>query len=553
MAGQSIFKTAHSCGSSDGLQVFEKENGEVNGWCFACETFVPDPLGEHTLESFPVKKRIRKTKEEIEAEIAEISTYPVEDLPDRRLRASSLDKFGVKLGFDEETGTTVRFHFYPYTKNGKLTSYKTRLVEEKKMWSVGDQTDVDLFGWEQAVATGAKRLIITEGELDAVALDRILEMHTPDKWKEYTPAVCSLPHGASAAGKDLARLATKIRRHFKEVSFCFDGDKPGEAATEEACKVFPEATTIVLPAKDANDCILKGKTKAAYKAAVFNKEKPKNTRLVWGELLFEEAKKPAEWGIPWPWDGLNDATRGIRWGETWYLGAPQKTGKSVTVDTLIAHFIKNLNLKVFAAKPEEPNVKTVKKVAGKIVGKIFDDPKIDFDEEAYDEACKIIGGNLALVNVYQNLEWDTLKGDIIAAANEGCRVAIIDPVTVLTNHLSAADANTELQKIAQEASILAMDYQLIIFITCHVRNPPAGEPLERGGKVLPGMFAGSRAMARSCNGMLALEGNRDPSLPEEERNLRKLVLLENRETGEVGEWGLYYNPVTGLFTEVRQC
>ncbi len=59
-------------------------------------------------------------------------------------------------------------------------------------------------------------------------------------------------------------------------------------------------------------------------------------------------------------------------------------------------------------------------------------------------------------------------------------------------------------------------------------------------------------MARSCNGMLALEGNRDPSLPVEERNMRKLVLLENRETGEVGEWNLFYDHKTGCFNEVKE-
>lgn len=549
--GQCLFKTACPCGSRDAKQVFEEESGAVTAYCYACKTFDPNPLGEHTVDSFPIKKRVKKTQEEIEKEIEEISTYPVEDLKDRRLRKDVLDLYGIKLGFDEETGTQVKLHYYPYRKNGKLTAYKVRLVEGKRMWSVGDQKDVDLFGFDEAIATGAKRLIITEGELDAVALTRILQMHTPEKYKDYIPAVCSLPHGAGSAGKDLARLAGKIRKHFKEVSFAFDDDPAGEKAVEEACKVFPEATVISLPAKDANAAILEGKTKAAHKAVSFNAQKPKNTRLVWGDDLFEEAKKPAEWGIPWPWKGLTDATRGIRWGETWYLGAPQKTGKSVTVDTLIAHFIKNLDLKVFAAKPEEPNAKTVKKVAGKVVGKIFDDPKIDFDEGAYDKACEALRGKLALVNVYQNLEWGSLKGDIIAAANDGCKVAIIDPITVLTNHLNAADANTELQKIAQEASVLAMDHNIIIFITCHVRNPQSGEPLERGGKVLPGMFAGSRAMARSCNGMLALEGNRDPSLPEEERNMRKLVLLENRETGEVGEWTLYYNPKSGCFNEVE--
>tara|TARA_B100000929_G_C15511743_1_gene421151 strand:- start:30727 stop:31710 length:984 start_codon:yes stop_codon:yes gene_type:complete len=326
MAGTSLFKLPHSCSSSDGLQVFEQEDGTVDGYCYSCKTYVPDPLKGQAVEDFPVKKRLKKSKEEIQAEIEEINSYPVDDLRSRMLRKKSLEKYGIKLGYDETDGQTVKFMYFPYTKDGELKSYKVKLLEPKKFWALGDQSDVDLFGWEQAVATGAKRLIIVEGELDVPALDRILEMHTSEKWKDMIPAVASLPHGAASAGKDLARLASKIRRHFKDISFCFDNDKAGRDALEAAMKVFPDATSIDLPCKDANDCILQGKTKAAHKAVTFNASKAKNTRLVWGREVHEIAKVPAQWGVPWPWKRLTELTRGIRTGETYYLGAAQKMG-----------------------------------------------------------------------------------------------------------------------------------------------------------------------------------------------------------------------------------
>lgn len=325
--GQCIEKLPHSCGTRAGLQVFEREDGTVDGFCFSCKKYVRHPYGEETsADSIPQKRRLTKTKEEIQAELREIGSLPIEDLPDRKLRKEALAQYGVRLGFDEETGSEVRFHFYPYHKDGKLVAYKVRLVPEKRMWTVGDQKDVDLFGWEQAVATGARRLIITEGELDAVALYRILQMHTKEQWKDNIPAVCSLPHGAGSAGRDLARLASKIRKHFKDVSFCFDADEPGQLAIEESCKVFPDATVISLPCKDANACLIEGRSKAAHKASTFNAQKPKNTRLVWGESLHEEAREPAQWGYSWPWEHLNKVTRGIRLGETIYIGAGVKMG-----------------------------------------------------------------------------------------------------------------------------------------------------------------------------------------------------------------------------------
>lgn len=202
------------------------------------------------------------------------------------------------------------------------------------------------------------------------------------------------------------------------------------------------------------------------------------------------------------------------------------------------------------AKPEESNVKTVKLIAGKIAGKIFHDPKVEFDESAYYDATKVVGDRLILINLYQHLGWETLKADIREAASEGCEAIFIDPITNLVNGLSAADQNTKLQEIAQELSALALDLNVVVFIFCHLRNPDSGTPHERGGEVLSSQFAGSRAMARSCNLMFGIEGNKDPNLSQEERNLRTLVLLEDREFGEVGRFGLYWDKNTTLFNEI---
>jgi len=550
--GQCLDRLAHSCGSRGGLQVFEKEDRTVDGYCFSCRTYVRHPYGEEkNVDDIPVKKRIRKTQEEIDAEIAEIETFPVKDLPDRKLRKEALERFGIKLGVSEEDGTTVRFHYYPYTKDGKLRAYKTRLVENKRIWSLGDQTDVDLFGWEQAIQAGAKRLIITEGELDAAALWRILDMHTQEKWKDNMPAVCSLPHGAASAGKDLARLAQKVRKHFKEISFCFDADEAGAKATEDACKVMPEATVITLPCKDANECLIKGRAKAAHKAVTFNAQKPKNTRLVWGHTLHESAREPAAWGFSWPWEHLNEATRGIRLGETIYIGAGVKMGKSEVVNALAAHCIKEHGWPVLMAKPEEANKKTYKLVAGKMVGRFFHDPKLEFDYEAYDRAGQMLEGKLAMIDLYQEIEWETLKGDIRAAAHEGCKAIFIDPITNLTNGMNAADANVKLQAIAQELSSMAKDLDVVMFIFCHLKAPDNGVPHERGGKVFSAQFAGSRAMMRSCNLMIGIEGNKDAELDPEERNIRTLEILEDREFGVTGRFPLYWDSATGLFNEMR--
>jgi len=59
-------------------------------------------------------------------------------------------------------------------------------------------------------------------------------------------------------------------------------------------------------------------------------------------------------------------------------------------------------------------------------------------------------------------------------------------------------------------------------------------------------------MMRACHSMIGMEGNKDPDLQPEERNIRSLVQLEDRATGSSGRLKLYYNQLTGAFTQIHQ-
>jgi twinkle protein len=531
------------------IQIFLKEDGTYDGYDFATNKYIPDPYHDKPKGYKPIP--IKKSKAQIAEEIAEIEECEAQDLPDIKLRKESLEYFDVKVGLSQEDGITPTLHYYPYLKGADVVGYKCRLIKDKRMWSVGDLKDVDLFGWQQATRAGGKKLYICEGEKDAISLYQIFKDHNKGTaYAHLDPAVVSLPHGAGSASRDLTKYLKDIRKHFKEIVLVFDMDKAGEKAASDCMLIIPDAVVASLPAKDVNDCLVQGRSKACYNAIQFNAKKPKNSRIVSGNDLHEGARVQAQYGVSWPWKALTEATRGIRLGETLYIGAGQKQGKSEIVNTLAAHCIKEHGWKVFLVKPEESNNKTYKLVAGKLAGKFFHDPTKPFDSDAYDKAGDVLKDHLFMLNLYQHVGWETLKTDIREAALDGCKAIIIDPITNLTNGMDAASANTKLQEIAQELSAMAIDLNVVIFIFCHLRNPDSGLPHERGGEVLSSQFAGSRAMARSCNYMLGLEGNRDSNLSPEERNMRTLVLLEDREFGEVGRYKLYWDKNTGLFNEI---
>lgn len=569
MSGICIDKLPHSCGTRKGLQVFaDPETGKVDGFCFSCRTRIANPYGNPvTADEVDIPEP--KTPEEIAIEMAEIDGYPVVDLPSRKLRAKNLNNFGIKVAMDESDGKTPAATYFPMTVDGTTSGYYAKTLSSPSItWAVGDVKGAEPFNWQRARRSGAYKLIIVEGKEDAVATEAIFERHGK---AEYQPAVIALPNGVNSV-KSLALISDEASRIFREIVICFDNDKAGQSAVEDAMLIFPKAVTAVLPEKDPNDCIIKGSQQAAYKALAFNTAPPKNTRIIIsGPELHEKASTPTPRGeFTWPFPSVDKQLRGMRTKETIYGGAGVKMGKSELVDTIGSHLILNHQVPVFMAKPEQENSKTYKKIAGKVVGRQFDDPDMDFDKEAFDRAGDIIGDKLHLVNLYQHLGWESLQKDIVASAAQGSRAVFIDPITNLTAGMSASEANDHLAGITRDLSAMALDLDLVVFVFCHLKAPEGNLsadarakayregryhqlgncPHERGGSVMSNQFAGSRAMMQACNLMFALEGNKDENLDETIRNMRWLTILEDREFGTTSSTPLFWNRNT---TQFREC
>lgn len=574
MAGVQIDYLPHNtkdCNSKKGLKVFLQEDGSINGWCFACQTFIEHPYGAE-IKEVDVPKIRKKSEDQIIEEMAEVSSYPIVDVPSRRLRANTLKEFGAHVSMSEQDGKTPTAIYWPLTKDGDLVAYHVKGLPteggKKFVYNLGNAKNADLINWENAKSSGAYRLIITEGPEDMASISRIYEMHgDPD----YTPAVVSLPRGAGSARKVLQKHGEEIKRLFKEVVLCFDDDQAGREAVKDSMLVLPTAKNVVLPRKDANQCLIDGVAKAAYNQLAFHANAPKNTRLVFAESLHEKAREPAQYGsMSWPFPKLNEATRGITEGLTYYIGAGVKMGKSELLNEIAVHNIREHNIKVFMAKPEESNLKTYKLLANKAASSVFHDPRKDFDYEAFDKAGALLRNHVVMLDLYQHIGWETLKLDIIAAAEWGAKLFFIDPITNLTNGINAADANTMLQGFGQEISAMSKDLNIATLIFCHLKAPEgnisydqrqsfykSGKyiglgncPHEMGGSINSAQFAGSRGMMRSCNYMLGLEGNKDDTLTKEIRNVRRLRLLEDREFGESGSFDLYWDENTTRFTEI---
>lgn len=334
-----IKHNSESCTATKGLQVFyDSEKDRYTGYCFSCaargeEAYVKDPLNGYEAKDLPKGK----TKEEIEAEVAEIRALgpPVED--HRGIPAVYFARAGVRLAYSEYDGKTPFSLNFPLSESGKLLGFKTIMLDKKAMWSTGDTKGADLYNWERAKKVGAKRLYITEGEKDCHALEYILEKSSNYKYKY---AVTSIPTGASGAVQVIGRMSREINELFKEVVLVFDNDEAGYGAVREVQKVFPsvlEAPSLS-GVKDACEAVEKGQTATFADFCIWKARKPPMEGVVTVSQAMERGEKSPESGRSLPWPTLSEVMYGQRDGEATCVAGGVGGGKCQGYNTPIVMF-----------------------------------------------------------------------------------------------------------------------------------------------------------------------------------------------------------------------
>lgn len=528
------------------------------------------------------------TKETLE----DIATYPFLAIEERGITAKTCEKFGVRTAVDPRDGITPIAHYFPYFIEGKLTGYKKRDLTLSKQQdyhftSIGYQSvKCDLFGTDVTNKTGGKKLWITEGEHDCLIVWQTLK----NKYPQGNPNVVSISNGTASAVLNIGQKHNmRLLKKFQEIILCFDNDratpeeknkgiKKGVEATSDVYGLLPDIKVVSLP-EDKDPCdTFKDIGEEQFYWSLMKPIQYTPEGFVKYEDIREKAIELPKLGKPWPWKSLTKVTLGRRVGEGIYFGAGVKMGKSVIVDTLTEHIItteKNKfggQQKVAIFKFEEQPDETIKKVAGKFYKKDFSNPEkiifIDNEGKEVDiwgdeiknkenyytheeliSAVDSIGDSVIMYNNYGRCNWDELKGAIRhAVLVEHVEDIVIDPVTRLTAGMSSSDANTELERFADEISKMSQDLGFTYYCFCHLKAPE-GKPHELGAKVFSSQFRGSRAMMQACFYMIGLEGNKDPEQPEKVQNTRHLVVLDDRKFGRTARIPLFYDVDTGVFDE----
>lgn len=554
MSGVCIEKIeCHKCGGSN-LQVFQQEDGSYDGYCYSQCGFIDNPYSEKP-EGYKPKPVHRKSPEEVKKELLAIKECPYVELPSRKLKSSTLRHFGVKVGLSRSDGSTPELAYFPYRHKGKLQSVKAKLLSPKKMWWIGSKVDVEPFGWKQALDSGSNRLMITEGEWDAMALAQVLaELEKNPEYKGKFPAVISIPDGAASAERYISNWLTEFRRNFRQIVFVPDQDDAGIAAAKAIAKLDPSIKIANIDGKDPNQMLIDGRKKALRNAVIFNAETSDTGGVVTVEDVLEDALKMPEWGLSYPWPTLTKMTYGYRRGEILGLGAGTGIGKTSWALELQSHIVNTHGLPVGVFMLEQHPGRTLKAIAGKFVGIPFHRPDAEFTQEQLREAILDLKGKVYLYKRDREITWERIEPAIrFMHSNYGVKDFFIDNMTSFTAAVKgSSEINDMLNRTMDAMAALAIELDITIFYFSHLNPPESGPPHELGGRVHERQFTGSRAMQRYSQYLCGLERNKDHALSMEERNVVTFVLLKDREFGENGQFKMYYDKNKDQMREVSE-
>ena len=282
-----------------------------HGYCFSCGAY----YGE-------------SPKGELRREAKDMSLIQAGDfipLSKRGISKETCEKFGYTVG--EFKGTPVQIAPY-HDEKGNLIAQHVRFPNKDFIWK-GEFSNATLWG-QHLWAEKGKRVIVTEGEIDAMSISQL----QGNKWP-----VVSIPSGAQGARKAITKSLEWLES-FEEVVLCFDMDEPGRKAVQEVAPLFSpgKARVVSMPLKDANDMLRTGRSQELI-SSLWSAKPFRPDGIVNGQDILETILKEPEVGLELPYPKLQEMTLGMRKGELWLFTAGSGIGKSTLVHELGYHMM----------------------------------------------------------------------------------------------------------------------------------------------------------------------------------------------------------------------
>jgi len=517
------------CGSSDAFVSYS----DGVGHCFSCgkSKKVKVEMDAYTPTSF-----VELTK------FSDIPSYRSYSITSRGITKEVVDHFGVKMSVSE-TGMPES-HYYPYTKDGKLVAYKERKLP-KSFHIHGDFKNVDLFG-QSSPGIGRKKIIITEGELDTLAVAQSMIDNSGKIWG----SVVSIP---SATGLKTLLEQREWVNQFQEIVLCFDQDDAGQAALEKAVKMFDagKVKIVKLPEKDASDTLIKHGPKILDNC-IWRAHTWSPAGIVTGEAVWDQFKERQDVeSVPYPdcLSGLNEKPKGIRYGEITLFTSGTGSGKSTVIKEIVLDLLAKTSDKVGLISLEESVGDTAEKfISMQLRRNIMDTPSTDEDELRRGYEAVFGDERLVLLDHQGSVGDSSLIEKIEYMALMGCKYLVLDHITIAVSEGSEGlSGNEAIDKVMSDLLKVVKKHNVWLGLISHLRKAQGGKSFEEGNIASIDDIKGSGSIKQISFDIIAFSRNLVAE-SESERNTIKFKVLKSRFTGLTGPAGsaAYNNKTTRL-------
>lgn len=504
-----------TCGSSDGRRLFP--DGKYH--CFVCKQNF-DSNGEapaaRKSEAAP-----KLTPEMIK------NDFISRGFEDRLILKSVAEFFKVKVGYDENG--QIESHYYPYDAE---EVYKCRTLPKEFSWvkPLNGKASDSLFGYE-LFSGGGRRVIITEGELDAMSV-------ATASWKKYGKIYPVVAMSSAAMTKSLIKHREWLRS-FGEIILCLDDDEAGKVATTEAIKILgvDKVKVAKLPLKDPS-CVLtqlghRALLNCIYEAAAHIPSGIITKEEIWDRL----ANKIAGEITPFPpcLQYLNTKLEGIR--EHWITLFTSGTGcgKTTMFREIELWLQETTESRIGIIHLEEPPEVCAKKLVKLKMNKNMPSYHLTPEEmkESFDEIFK--DDRLVLLDHQGALSDGSIMDKLEYMCLSGCKYILLDHITILVSEgIESLIGNAAQDKLMSDLLKLVNKYPVWIGIISHLRKTGNMQKSFESGE-LPSLddLKGSGAIKQISMDIVAFGRN---TMAEDlwEKNTIKTAVLKARETGDTG-------------------
>lgn len=529
---QYLHKTSCSaCGSSDANAVYA--NGNTH--CFSCNktVFNKDNISEPTE---------REYDRSFSSDLVEIELKP---LLKRNLSLATVTKFNYGVSNGKQVATY-------YDENGRAVAQKFRSPDKDFSW-IGNVKASTLFGQQVWTPHPKKRIVLTEGEIDAMSVSQVQE----NKW-----AVCSVPNGAAAAERDV-RKHLEYLNGFKEVVICFDQDDPGRKAAQAVAALLPpnKAFIATLPMKDANEMLVAGRG-AELVTCLWDAKKYKPDGILNGLEITQRLKqKKADTSYPLPefLVETNRKTKGLRIGELEVFTSGTGSGKTTFIKQLQHHFYTTTDLNQALIHLEEPLEATANGLIGiALKQRLHLDENTNqeqVDQKAIELFHSVDHEDFSRFNLYDafgSVAEDELYNKIrFMVKGLGCKIIWLDHLSILVSSLGQdGDERRAIDNIMHNLKSLTIELDCYIGLIVHLNNNTgSGKTFEEGAVPTLNNLRGSGGIKQLADTVYAFSRNQQAD-NEDERNTSLITVLKCRYTGNTGPSDyVYFNSSTGCLEQ----